>query len=646
MKPYLYHIHRYIKDKSERPAMLQNMRNFAHSWIVKVLMGLLMVSFAIWGIGDIFRGNSLRKTVAKVGDSTITVMDVNALFEKALVEARQQLSPSLTAQQARRMGLLDSVLQREISSRLLDMDIAKQGIDLAPKDVLAAFASNPQFQDKDGNFDKQLFRRFLEQQRLSEAAFIVRGRETLSRQILLGAIQIPVTSKTSVDALFKARGQKRVLEVVTVDPSKIGGIDAPDEKTLRDLYDKNKGLFEAPEYRSVTIATLSADSFEKDLSVSDEQLRKEYDLKRAQFTISERRDIVQVVFQEEPKAKELAEKAREAKDLLSAAKAVNAHAVPLDGIEKKSLMPELAEAVFALRENEIGAPIKTQLGWHVLQLKKVAVAETQSFDKVKDKLREEMLRDQSVEAATRVINQLDDQLAAGNSLDDIADGMRLRLVKIPAIDVNGRTPSGTAPTELPGKDSTVKSAFAQNAGETSPIDDDGAGLYFVVRTDDIVPSGIKPFEKVKNDVASAWKKSEQTAKAKAKAEKIAKALSDGVKLSSVEENNGVSVRTTGALSLLGDMDKELPSSLIEKAFRIKKGETAVDDYEGKQYVARLASISDIDASKPDPRKNAIEKELKKAEADELVQQYIQHLHAVYPVKIKESVMQNLRQRED
>jgi peptidyl-prolyl cis-trans isomerase D len=627
--------------------MLQSMRQLAHTWVVKGLMLFLAVSFSIWGIGDIFRGNTLQKSVAKVGGVSISVQELNHLFEETLAQARQKVDPNLTAQQARNMGLLDKTLDNEIKRKLVDMDIKRQGINVGPDAILKVLAAQPQFRMKDGSFNKALFRQLLEQQRLSEASFLAQSQQDLSRQVLLDALSgSHVVPQVMSDTLYKARAQKRVLDVVTVDASKIGGIPAPDDKALHDFYDQNAKLFEAPEYRSITVASLSAETVDADISISDDQVKKEYDAKLDQLAQPEQRNVLQVVVQDEEKAKQLSKQAETSGNLASTAKESKETAIPLDQLEEKNLMPELSKVVFAMHEGEVSSPIKTQLGWHVVQLKKIQPAGTPSFAEVKDKLRDDMRRDQSVEAVTRTVNQLDDQLAAGHSLDDIADGLKMRLVKIPAVDIAGLLPDGKAPAELPNKDAVLKDAFTQNAGETSPVEDDKSGNYFVVRTDDITPSGVRPFDTVKNKVAEAWKAHEQMAKAQAEAKKIAASLREGKAPSSFDGDEGVSSRTSLPLSLLGDADNTLPPELVTQAFKLKKGETATAASGSKQVVARLASVIDADTAKPDTRKNIVTGEIARTESTELLDQYMQHLYTVFPVTKNAALLDQLRQKEE
>ena len=626
--------------------MLQSMRDLAQSGVVKGLMLILMVSFCLWGIGDIFRGNPLEKTVAKAGNTSISVQELNHLFEETLAQARQRM-PEMSVVQARQMGLLDKTLDNAVTRALVDQDIKRMGIEVQPQEVLKLVADQPQFRMKDGSFNKALFQQLLQQQRMTESTFIAQGQQDLSRQVVLGALTGTHTvSQTMIDALYKARAQQRILDVVTIDAAKMTGVVTPDDKELHDFYGMNSPLFTAPEYRGVTIAVFSTDDMAKDIQISDEQVEKEYTDKSEQLSHPEQRDIVQVVVQDEAKAKQLVTDARSAASLVNAAKADKETAIPLDQLTEKDLMPELSKVVFALKAGDVSDPVKTQLGWHVVQVKKITPAGKPELSAIKDKLREDMRRDQSIEAATRAVNQLDDQLAAGHSLDDIADGLKLRLIKIPALDATGLTPDGKAPSELPNKEQMIKDAFAQNSGETSPIEDDKAGHYYVVRTDEIIPSAAKPFDSVKADVIAAWKTHEQVGKAQILAKSISKDLEAGKLLSSFTGQEGVSVRSSLPLSQMGDTDPLLPPSIVTQAFKLKLGQIATAMDSGKEVIARVASVTDVDTTKVDPRKNKIEGEVRQAVNNELLEQYIQHLHQIFKVKVDTALLDKLRQQDN
>ncbi len=629
--------------------MLQSMRQMAHSWVVKALMILLVVSFGIWGIGDIFRGNPLKRTVAKAGSTVITVQDLNREFEQTLAQARRMMGPDLTARQAKQIGLLDNALNALIERATVDQATAKLGIEVSAESVIRQMASLPQFQDKDGKFDKQRFRDALRQAQVGEHNFIEQERLNLSRHQLVDVFLKSAATKPQrfiVDTLAAARGQKRVLDVIAVSTAAMADIPEPDDKALREFYRQHDKLFTAPEYRALTVASLSTEDMAKDIAVTDEQVRKEYDEKGDQMARPERRDLLQTVLQDEGKAKLLAEAARASHDLASAAKHMGYDTVPLPQTDASSLLPELSKPLFALNDGDISAPIKSPLGWHVMQVRKIYPAGKPAFESVAAQLRDTMKRDQAIETASRLVNTLDDNLAANHGLEDIADSLKLRLVKIPPVDAGGNTADGKPPAEFPYKQDVLKAAFNLNAGETSPIMDDKNGNYYVVRVDDVTPSGLKSFESVARDAAAAWKADEQTKKAAAEAETIAQGLRDGKTASTFAAQKGVDIRVSRPISLLGDHDDGLPPTLDPQILKMKKGEVIVAPLPGKQMVLRLIDViaatpQEIEAARP-----KIAAELADRMPGELLDAYLRYLRVVYPVKINHDVLESIARQGD
>ena len=478
--------------------MLQTMRRLAHSWVFKTLMLFLVISFAAWGIGDIFRGNPLQRTVAKTGKASITAQDLTRTFDQSMTRARAMFGPEFTVQQAKEHGLFEQTLDTLIAHADIQQDLKRLGVDASNQEVLDKIISEPHFHDKDGNFNKDMFRQMIAQSGMNESNFMSTAREDLAQQQLFDSIQTNgKLPETIIDEVHRALGQKRIFDVVTIKNNGLANVPAPDDKVLQDFYQQNGQAFMAPEYRGLTIVRLSVDDLAKDIKISDEDLKKEFDAKAADLAEPEKRDYLQTVLQDENKAKQLAKAAQASHDLAAASKAAGYESVPLNGITEKSTPPALKPAL-SLQAGQVSEPIKSEIGWHVVQLKKITPGHSVDFEGAKDKLLETMKHDQAIESVTRMVNQLDDELAAGHALEDIADSMKLRLIKIPSVDQNGKTPDDQSPAELPAKAEVLKNAFQQNSGEVSPVLDDRQGNYVVVRTDEVVPAAVPPFEKIKD----------------------------------------------------------------------------------------------------------------------------------------------------
>ncbi len=624
--------------------MLQSMRHLAQSFVFKGLMLILVISFGIWGVGDIFRGNPLQRKVAKVGDKVITVQELDSVFQKKLADFRQKIGGDVTAQMAKQLGLLDDVLEQMIDRAELEQEIGRLGLVSSDKTALDWLLSQPNLHNPDGSFNREAFQYMMEKARMDEARFITEEKKALAGREFARVMEINGKAPSSViDPLAAARGQKRIFDIVTIVNSGISDVGVPDDKSLHEFYDAHPQIFTAPEYRSLTIARLSVADLEKDIAITDDQLKKEYDARISQYTHPERRDVLQVVTQDEARARQLVSTARASGNLANAAEGMGYKTVGLNGTEEKTALPELAKPIFALMAGQVSDPVKSPLGWHVLQLKKISPAGTSSFAEVRDQLRETMQRDQSVDNATRMVNQMDDELAAGHSLEDIADSLKLRLIKISALDAQGKMPDGKEPVELPSKDDVLKAAFGQNASEVSPIMDDKDGHYVIVRTDEVTPSAVQPFDKVKDKIVAAWKTQEQAKHASTEAGNVAKALRDGKAPSSFAAQTGMDVRVSKPVSLLGDKDPALPENVLPQIMHLKKGEVTIVPLQDKQLVLRLAEIVDMGQAEMKTAQPKLGTEIDHDLSNELSDQYLSYLKKIHPVSVNRDVLDTMEQ---
>ena len=619
--------------------MLQAMRHLTQSMIFKGLMLLLLFSFTFWGIGDIFRGNPMQRTVAKVGSDSISVQTLEMTFKRSLAYARSMFGQGITEEQARKLGMMNTALQSLINRSLMEQAAVKMGINVNAKTAYAQLASQPSFRDENGKFNRELFQSFLEKNNLTEQDVT----SQLARGQLTGVFTVaPEASKMATTALYLAMGQKRVVDIITLKNKGVGDIIPKDESVVREYYTQNPAPFTSPEHRNISIAQLSTDAYAKDIVISDDQVAAEYTKRGDQLMQPEKRDLLQVIVQDEAKAKSLAEAAKKSGHLAEAAKTAGYDTVPLKAMDKDALLTELAAPIFALSKDGISDPIKTKMGWHIMQVAKIIPPNKPTLAEIKDDLRATMRRDQAVESITKTVNSLDDELAAGHALEDIADELRLRLVKIPAVEANGKTPDNKVIAELPSnKDEVLKIAFEQNAGETSPVIDDKKGNYIVVRTDDVTTSAVKPFESVKAQATTLWMQAEQAKQARAEADKIAEALRSGATVASFVTRKNVDIHTSKPISLLGDSDDELPVSAMPQVMKLAKKDAAVITEADQQIIIHLSKVIDADANPTAETLYKVADEFNSHKGNELQEQFAKFLGVLFPVRINQEVMESV-----
>ncbi len=629
--------------------MLQSMRELAKSWIFKTLMMLLVVSFSIWGIGDMFRGNPATRVVASVGSSKIQVQDLEHRFQREMQKARASFGPDLSVAQARQMGLLDHTLNTMLQEYLFDLDANRLGISVPRDFILQTLAQEPDFRTKDGKFNAPLLRELLAKAGMNEDMFFAsetlnHARKTIADALVAGA----TPPQIMIDTLYQARGAKRVLEVVTLRNDSVKGIKPATDDELQTYYKEHEDQFVAPEYRGLTIVRLTADEITKDIHVSDDDVKTAYEERAAEMAIPETRDLTQIVVKDEAKAKTIADAATKAKNLAQAAKASGLPPINMKKIDEKAILPELTAAVFALKEGDITQPVKSSLGWHIVQLDKIHAKGTLSFDEAKGDLRKTLQEERTGDMIAKTINQLDDAIAGNQALEDVADTLKLNLTRYSALDAKGIQPDGTQPKDaIPAKELTLGAAQSLNAGETGQVLDDGKGSYYVVRVDQVTPSQTRPFSEAKAKVTSAWTEEQLYTKAAAVAEDMAKQLREGKSATSFASLPGVDVRLSKPMSILSEPDdKDLPPEIPPQVFHMKKGDVTIAARNGKQYIVRLADIVPVDPKKPESSRLKVVDDLNKKLPDNRIEEYMDYLYTLYPKKMDSELLNSLKAQQE
>lgn len=614
--------------------MLQFIRNFAGSWVVKILFVLLILSFGIWGIGDVFR-SSVPTSVAEVGKVVIERDALDQEFRRQMDRLRPMLGGALTTEQAKQFGLLDQSLNTLIQRTLLDLAAKDAGVAVGTEVVRLRIADEPAFRNQQGQFDPNVFRTVLRNNQLTEDGYINLIRRETARELVAGAVNAGVAApKPLVQDLYRFRGEKRVAEVVTLPNAAIGDVGAPDEAEIAKAYEDHQVRFTAPEYRALTVAILSPDALAKDVKIEDDQLRTAYDERAAEFGTPEKRTIQMAVLDDEAKAKALAEAAK-AKGLTEAAKEAGIEPVMLDNIARNEL-PELGDAAFALEQGKSGEAVKSALGWHVLAVTGVQAGTTKSFEEVRDQLRADLQKEKALDSVFSIANRVEDQLASGAPLEEVAQAQGLALTKVAAIDSAGKAPDGKdAAPALPSLKPLLPTAFQLKSGAASNLTEGTGSVFTAVRVDSVIPAAVRPLADVRDQVVADWQAEKRAAQAAKKAEEIAARLKQGAEAAAqtVATEAGASFAMTAPFARDARSVEGLPGDLVRRLFEAKPGEVVSGASADSQVVARLKEIVPADPAAPDATLATVETSVVQGIEGDLMAQFTNALRAHYPVTL-------------
>jgi peptidyl-prolyl cis-trans isomerase D len=368
----------------------------------------------------------------------------------------------------------------------------------------------------------------------------------------------------------------------------------------------------------------------KAIAISEDELKAAYDENRAQFETPEKRDIVQVVLDNEAKAKELAAAARK-NGFDAAIKEKQAEAAALNQLSSKDLPETLANAVFGQSVSQIGGPIQTNLGWHVFVVEKITPARKQAYDEAIATLKARLQADKAATGLVQTANKVDDMLAGGKKLEDIAASFGLKLERLEEKQADDKT----LPQEI------VKAGFQQNEGETSPLMEskEKDGGYVLVRTDKVLASRVPDISNVKDQLKSGWQKAEKQKKAKAILDKVAEQMKKGASLAEVS-GDGLQ-KTTSAPVRVDEAQPNAPREILAPLFDLGKGEVAVVATADGEAVLRVKSVipgTDKDAAQ---RKTAVKEKLEKEWLGLHLEEFDRALRVEFPVKIDQKGLDSM-----
>src|SRR5260221_10621319 len=234
--------------------MLRGMRKASSNWLGKtimaVVMGVLIVSFGVWGIADIFKGFG-QSTLATIGHTEISINEFRQLYPDKLQQIGRQFGRPLTSDQARAFGFDRQVLQQAIAEAALDEEARRLGLGQSEAETMRVIFSDPNFKGVNGNFDPARFQATIRQFGFSEQRYVADQRKVSLRRQIAGTISAGLEPpKAMLEALSRFQDEQRSIEYVKLDASQAGTIDPPSPVTLAGDFFVHTIQLRAPEYRN------------------------------------------------------------------------------------------------------------------------------------------------------------------------------------------------------------------------------------------------------------------------------------------------------------------------------------------------------------------------------------------------------------
>lgn len=605
-----------------------------------VVLSALALSFAIWGIGDIFRGFG-RSELAKVGRTEIGIEQFRTLYNERLQRLGRDIGRPVTPDQARAIGFDRQVLGQLVGETALDEKARQMGLNISDADVASAIMTDPTFRGVNG-FDRARFEAIIRQAGYTEPRYVAEHRRQMLRRQIVETIAGDVTvPKAAVEAAYRYSNEERAVEYVVLDRSQAGTVPPPSQEELAKYFEQRKGQFRAQEYRKVVLAVVTPAELARWETIDDAEARRVFEERKARYSTPEQRHVQQIVFPGAEEAQAALAKITQGAgfEVIAQERGLKESDIDLGTVPKSGIIdPAVAEAAFALKEGEISAPIEGRFGTALVRVLKIQPGTTRGYEQVANEIKRDIALERARAQVSTLRDKLEDARAGGETLAEATEKLKVAIRTIEAVDRNGRTPDGIPISDLPKLQELVPAIFATDVGvENDPLQyENGYVWYDVVG---VTPARDRNLDEIKTEIEIRYANDEIAKRLTEKAESLVAKLKAGSSLKEIAAENKLKVETATGVKR-GETTPNISPATINALFRTPKG--AAGSAEGMQMTERVVfrvnevKVPELDMNSPEAQR--LSDNLRTELGEELLASYGERLNREIGVSINPSAL--------
>ncbi|MFD1744340.1 SurA N-terminal domain-containing protein [Rhizobium helianthi] len=620
--------------------MLDTLRNAARSWVAKLLLLLLVVSFAIWGVSaSMFSGTNT--SVMTVGSQKISPEEFRLAYQRQLGAISRQLGTQLTSEQARAFGVEQQTFSQLSAGAALDELSADMRLGLSQDRLAALIAEDPAFRGNDGQFDRTLFSARLRNAGLREQDYINERSKVAVRSQVVDAIadgfQPP---QVLVNALKQYRDESRDVDYIVLSNANIDPIKAPTEEVLASWFQGVKARYRAPELRRFAYVTLQPSDVADPTTVTEDQVRAEYDRRKDSYRTPETRTVEQLSFPSKEMADAALQQMKERQltfDQLVADQGKSASDVMLGDFTKDQIPdPAIANAAFGVSASGgTTGIVQGAFGPVMLRVTNIRPETTKSYDDVKEDIRKTLALAAAAQDVQAVHDRFEDLRGSGSSLEEAAAQLKLKAVTV-TTDRTGLDAEGKS-VALPAAETLVQDVFRTDVGaEALPgnLGNDGY-VWFDVR--EIIPERERSLSEVREKAVADWTAEQQRQALAARSEDLKARLDKGETLETIAAELGLTVENKSGLRRQST-DAIFGPEAAKAAFSGPNGVNAVAQAaDGESRI--LMHVKNVQQAPAAPLSSGDEQitQIARAAGDDLLDQMVVKLQSDYGVTINQTL---------
>ena len=557
--------------------MLQNIRDNSQGWIAKTIIGVIVALLALTGVDAIFQVTSNRQDAAEVNGQAISQNDLAQAAEMQRRQLMQRLGKDFDASLLDDKMLREAALKGLIERKLLLQGAEQAGFALSQAELDKVIVQIPAFQ-VEGKFNADLFDQRIRQEGYTRLQF----RQMLEEEMLIGQLRAGLGASSFVTeqearAFANLERQTRDFASLTIKADS-AAIELSDSD-VNAYYDEHASEFMSPEQVVLEYVELQKDSFFDQVEVSDDDLQPLYESEIA--NLAEQRQAAHILLEVTDKLSDneakaqieaIAQRLVKGEDFAVLAKELSNDPGSADkggdlGYAAPGVYdPAFEEALYALKQGEVSAPVRTQFGWHLIKLLGVQAPEVPSLASLKDKLVTDLKAQQVEQRFVEVSKELEDSAFEASDLAQPAQEQGLQVKTSAAFGREGGA-------GLTANRQVIQAAFSQEVledGANSGAIELDPDTVVILRVKEHLKPALLPFEQVAASIRQQLTVQRASEAVKAKGEALLASLREG-KTSVTQAQNG---QTWQVVEAATRNQEAVDPLVLQQAFRMPKPSAA------------------------------------------------------------------------
>ena len=535
--------------------MLDFMRKHAGTWMIKALLGAIVVVFIFWGVGS--WTTQREGIVATVNGESISLEDYRNAYNRLLDQARQSLGANLSDEMLKTLQIPKQALDQLIDRTLLKQTAERLKLKVSDEELAQSIRNTPAFQSG-GVFDRRRYQQVLSINRMTPEIFEFSQRDSLLIDKLVRLVTDSAkVSETEAEGWYQWNQAAVKFDFVTVDADRYKNISVSGDEIMQ-YFERMKESYRTQPEIQVRYVRFDPEALSGEIQVKAEEIREYYEANSERFVIPKTAEashilirvpsdaLAEAVAKARERIEDILKQARAGKDFAQLAKEYSEdegtkdRGGALGAFPKEAMVPPFGDVAFATPAGQISDPVRTRFGWHLIRVAKVNEGRTRSLEEAQDEIQNQLKRERARSLAYDAAEAAYDAAAVAN---DLAGTAAVRNLEVRTTEFFNR--SGPVKGIASGP-AFAQAAFQLNPGEISEILDLADG-YYLMQVAETRPARVPELAVVEAQVKQDLIKEKQRELARKDAQSLLEDVKNGVPLEQAAKKTGLTRRTSDFL---------------------------------------------------------------------------------------------------